>query len=129
MYLDVPFPLWSEVSKQHYSKLEYALCNLKHKCFVYECNCYTTCAQLFQYEALGLCPEGKGGDLVDSGHWIHNRNGRSNTCMWVCGCSGLSSMEDLVIVNMETNSPGEDTTTPVPILQKYLALFRKPLAW
>lgn len=31
--------------------------------------------QLFLYEALGLCPEGKGAELVDSAKWITNGKG------------------------------------------------------
>ena len=31
--------------------------------------------QLFLYEALGLCPEGHGGQLIDSSKWIKNKNG------------------------------------------------------
>ena len=27
------------------------------------------------YEALGLCEEGKGGDLIDNAKWIKNKNG------------------------------------------------------
>ena len=86
-----PFSLWSEFSNANQSKFDIPFVTLKKRNFVlcmsYICCC--TCAQLFLYEALGLCPEGKGGDLVDSGHWIHNKNGRSDTSMWVCGYSGL----------------------------------------
>ena len=31
--------------------------------------------QLFMYEALGMCREGEGGQLIDSGEWIQNKNG------------------------------------------------------
>ena len=34
--------------------------------------------QLFMYEALGLCEEGQGGRLVDSGRWISNSKGGSH---------------------------------------------------
>lgn len=30
---------------------------------------------MFLYEALGLCEEGKGGDLIDNAKWIKNKNG------------------------------------------------------
>lgn len=36
--------------------------------------------QLFMYEALGLCKEGEGGHLIDSGEWIQNRNGENSVC-------------------------------------------------
>ena len=38
-----------------------------HDCF--------SCAELFMYEALGLCPTGEGGALVDSGEWQDNDAG------------------------------------------------------
>ena len=28
------------------------------------------------YEALGMCPEGEGGHLIDSAEWIGNRHGK-----------------------------------------------------
>ena len=31
--------------------------------------------KMFLYEALGLCEEGKGGDLIDNAKWIKNKNG------------------------------------------------------
>ena len=30
------------------------------------------------YEALGLCKEGKGGELIDNAKWIQNSNGTSH---------------------------------------------------
>ena len=32
--------------------------------------------QLFMYEAMGLCPQGRGGELIDSAEWISNKNGK-----------------------------------------------------
>ena len=32
--------------------------------------------QLFMYEAMGLCRQGKGGELIDSAEWITNKNGK-----------------------------------------------------
>ena len=32
--------------------------------------------QLFMYEAMGLCPQGRGGELIDSAEWITNKNGK-----------------------------------------------------
>lgn len=34
--------------------------------------------QLFMYEALGLCPEGEGGHLIDSAVWVTNKQGKYN---------------------------------------------------
>ncbi len=34
--------------------------------------------QLFMYEALGLCKEGEGGRLIESGEWIKNKNGETD---------------------------------------------------
>ena len=31
--------------------------------------------KMFLYEALGLCEEGKGGNLIDNAKWIKNKNG------------------------------------------------------
>jgi hypothetical protein len=39
--------------------------------------------QLFMYEALGLCGEGKGGQLIDEAEWIPNKAGKSLSCGWV----------------------------------------------
>ena len=33
------------------------------------------------YEALGLCSEGKGGELIDNARWITNSNGKSPVFM------------------------------------------------
>ena len=41
-------------------------------------NSFTFGVQLFLYEALGLCAEGKGDTLVDSAKWITNNQGSSN---------------------------------------------------
>lgn len=30
---------------------------------------------MLMYEALGLCEEGKGGELIDNAKWIQNANG------------------------------------------------------
>ena len=43
--------------------------------------------QLFMYEALGLCEEGQGGNLVDGGQWIRNTNG-----WYSCIHTGLSAV-------------------------------------
>jgi sterol carrier protein 2 len=54
-----------------------------HDCF--------SCAELFMYEALGLCPDGEGGALIDSGEWIDNAQG-GRLCRlggrWVVNPSG-----------------------------------------
>ena len=33
--------------------------------------------QLFMYEAMGLCPPGRGGELIDSAEWIPNKKGNT----------------------------------------------------
>ncbi|KAL5459801.1 hypothetical protein EMCRGX_G033177 [Ephydatia muelleri] len=47
--------------------------------------------ELFLYEALGLCPEGKGGQLIDTAEWKANRSG-GEVCyigrQWVVNPSG-----------------------------------------
>jgi len=54
-----------------------------HDCF--------SCAELFLYEALGLCEPGEGGALIDSGEWIENDAG-GRVCQlggqWVVNPSG-----------------------------------------
>lgn len=54
-----------------------------HDCF--------SCNELFMYEAMGLCPGGRGGDLIDSTEWIENKNG-GEVCRiggrWVVNPSG-----------------------------------------
>ncbi len=32
--------------------------------------------QLFMYEALGMCPEGHGGSLIDTAEWTSNKRGK-----------------------------------------------------
>jgi len=44
-----------------------------HDCF--------SCNELLMYEALGLCSEGKGGELIDNARWITNSNGKSPVFM------------------------------------------------
>ena len=34
---------------------------------------------MFLYEALGLCPEGHGGKLIDTSKWVKNKNGMVHT--------------------------------------------------
>ena len=54
-----------------------------HDCF--------SCAELFMYEALGLCPVGDGGALVDAGEWQENDVGGSLFKLggqWVVNPSG-----------------------------------------
>ena len=34
--------------------------------------------QLFMYEAMGLCPEGQGGKLIDSAEWVSNKEGNND---------------------------------------------------
>ena len=46
-----------------------------------------THTQLFMYEALGLCPEGEGGSLIDTAEWIPNKNGQLLCNLLLC--SGL----------------------------------------
>lgn len=54
-----------------------------HDCF--------SCNELFMYEAMGLCPQGRGGELIDSAEWINNKNG-GEVCRiggrWVVNPSG-----------------------------------------
>ncbi|XP_020613629.1 non-specific lipid-transfer protein-like [Orbicella faveolata] len=54
-----------------------------HDCF--------SCNELFMYEAMGLCPQGRGGELIDSAEWITNTNG-GEVCRiggrWVVNPSG-----------------------------------------
>jgi sterol carrier protein 2 len=54
-----------------------------HDCF--------SCAELFMYEALGLCDVGEGGALIDSGEWVENAAG-GRVCRlggrWVVNPSG-----------------------------------------
>jgi len=54
-----------------------------HDCF--------SCNELLMYEALGLCSEGKGGELIDNARWITNSNG-GQLCLldnqWVVNPSG-----------------------------------------
>lgn len=33
--------------------------------------------ELMMYEALGLCPEGKGAELLRSGHWLQTKDGKN----------------------------------------------------
>ena len=40
--------------------------------------------QLFLYEALGLCAEGKGDTLVDSAKWITNDQGSNKQGHFAC---------------------------------------------
>ncbi len=70
-----------------------------------ECAHPVVCVQLFQYEALGLCPEGKGGDLIDSGRWIHNKTGD------FCVLPVNSQQWPILRYSMVEG----DTTTPVSI--------------
>lgn len=54
-----------------------------HDCF--------SCAELFMYEALGLCQEGEGGSLIDGSEWIENKAGGSLCRLggrWVVNPSG-----------------------------------------
>ena len=41
------------------------------------CNVCFFLFQLFMYEAMGLCPVGRGGELIDSAEWIRNENGKA----------------------------------------------------
>jgi len=54
-----------------------------HDCF--------SCAELFMYEALGLCGVGEGGSLIDSAQWLENTAG-GEVCRlgdrWVVNPSG-----------------------------------------
>ena len=38
--------------------------------------------QLFMYEAMGLCPPGRGGELIDSAEWIPNKKGNTFYTFW-----------------------------------------------
>lgn len=54
-----------------------------HDCF--------SCNELFMYEAMGLCPPGRGGELIDSAKWVPNKKGGA-VCRvggrWVVNPSG-----------------------------------------
>jgi len=54
-----------------------------HDCF--------SCNELFMYEALGLCAEGKGSSLVENSKWRTNKQGGEQLCLdgkWVVNPSG-----------------------------------------
>jgi len=54
-----------------------------HDCF--------SCAELFMYEALGLCGAGEGGQLIDDAEWVENAAGASMCRLggrWVVNPSG-----------------------------------------
>lgn len=64
-----------------------------HDCF--------SCNELITYEALGLCPEGKGGDLIDSGDvtyggkWVVNPSGGLISKGHPLGATGLAQLAEL----------------------------------
>lgn len=64
-----------------------------HDCF--------SCNELITYEALGLCPEGKGGDLIDSGavtyggKWVVNPSGGLISKGHPLGATGLAQCCEL----------------------------------
>ncbi|MEW6775953.1 MAG: lipid-transfer protein [Bdellovibrionota bacterium] len=65
-----------------------------HDCF--------SCNELVTYEALGLCPEGKGGELIDSGavtyggKWVVNPSGGLISKGHPLGATGLAQCSELV---------------------------------
>jgi acetyl-CoA acetyltransferase len=64
-----------------------------HDCF--------SCNELLTYEALGLCPEGKGGELIDSGavsyggKWVVNPSGGLISKGHPLGATGLAQCSEL----------------------------------
>jgi acetyl-CoA acetyltransferase len=64
-----------------------------HDCF--------SCNELITYEALGLCPEGKGGELIDSGAvtyggtWVVNPSGGLISKGHPLGATGLAQCSEL----------------------------------
>jgi acetyl-CoA acetyltransferase len=64
-----------------------------HDCF--------SCNELITYEALGLCPEGKGGELIDSGavtyggRWVVNPSGGLISKGHPLGATGLAQCSEL----------------------------------
>lgn len=64
-----------------------------HDCF--------SCNELITYEALGLCPEGKGGELIDSGavtyggRWVVNPSGGLISKGHPLGATGLAQCAEL----------------------------------
>ena len=64
-----------------------------HDCF--------SCNELITYEALGLCPEGKGGELIDSGavtfggKWVVNPSGGLISKGHPLGATGLAQCSEL----------------------------------
>src|SRR5205814_10573542 len=64
-----------------------------HDCF--------SCNELITYEALGLCPVGKGGDLIDSGavtyggKWVVNPSGGLISKGHPLGATGLAQCSEL----------------------------------
>src|SRR5262249_11592288 len=63
-------------------------------------DCFST-NELITYEALGLCPEGKGGDLIDSGattyggQWVVNPSGGLISKGHPIGATGLAQCAEL----------------------------------
>ena len=64
-----------------------------HDCF--------SCNELITYEALGLCPEGKAGELIDSGavtyggKWVVNPSGGLISKGHPLGATGLAQCSEL----------------------------------
>ncbi|MCI0776939.1 MAG: lipid-transfer protein, partial [Chloroflexi bacterium] len=64
-----------------------------HDCF--------SCNELITYEGLGLCPEGKGGELIDSGavtyggDWVVNPSGGLISKGHPLGATGLAQCSEL----------------------------------
>jgi acetyl-CoA acetyltransferase len=63
-------------------------------------DCFST-NELITYEGLGLCPEGKGGDLIDSGavtyggEWVVNPSGGLLSKGHPIGATGLAQCAEL----------------------------------
>jgi acetyl-CoA acetyltransferase len=84
-----------------------------------EChNCFSA-AELFMYEALGLCPEGQGGNLVETGKWVGTKVGGSlfqvgdgKQGKWVVNptggleCKGNSTIPFALVELMDHSSDG-----------------------
>ena len=102
-----------------------------HDCF--------SCNELITYEGLGLCPEGKGGELIDSGavtyggKWVVNPSGGLISKGHPLGATGLAQCAEL---NWQLRGeaekrqvPGREGGAPAqprPRRRRVVTMYRKP---